>query len=112
MGPEGLRRGRREDEAGEARGPWTLHGPAVLGPYWESIGRAGGGARPALAVSAAYAPDGRLWVVGVDERRRLFVQASTDEGRTWGPRTLPPLGTEQPAAEGSARSRSPRATEL
>jgi hypothetical protein len=69
----------------------------------EAHGRAGGGARPALAVSAAYAPDGRLWVVGVDERRRLFVQASADDGRTWGARTLPPLGTEQPAAEGEQR---------
>ncbi len=71
----------------------------------EGHGRAAGAgtARPALAVSAAFAPDGRLWVTGLDERRRLFVQSSGDEGRSWGPRTLPPLGAEQPAAHGEQR---------
>lgn len=71
----------------------------------EGHGRAAGAgtARPALAVSAAFAPDGRLWVAGLDGQLRLFVQSSGDEGRSWGPRTLPPLGAEQPAADGEQR---------
>jgi hypothetical protein len=66
-------------------------------------GAGAGTARPALAVSAAFAPDGRLWVAGLDARRRLFVQSSGDDGRSWGPRTLPPLGAEQAAADGEQR---------
>jgi hypothetical protein len=66
-------------------------------------GAGAGTARPVLAVSAVFAPDGRLWVAGLDERRRLFVQSSGDEGRSWGPRMLPPLGAEQAAADGEQR---------
>jgi hypothetical protein len=65
--------------------------------------RPGAAARPGLAVSAAFGPDGRLWIVGLDERRRLFLQASADEGRSWGPRTLPPIGDETVAANGEQR---------
>ncbi|MFM1989697.1 MAG: hypothetical protein RJA99_2654 [Pseudomonadota bacterium] len=65
--------------------------------------RSGRAPRPALAVSAVFSPDGRLWVAGLDERRRLFVQSSADDGRSWGPRTLPDLGDEVVAADGEQR---------
>ena len=41
-------------------------------------------APPALAMGAAFAPDGVLWVVGLNPARRLFVQHSADAGLTWG----------------------------
>jgi len=36
----------------------------------------GGKARLQLATGAAYAPDGRLWVVGLDAEQRLFVRST------------------------------------
>jgi hypothetical protein len=63
-----------------------------------------GGKRSAsLAISAAFAPSGELWIVGLDGQRKLFVQASPDEGRSWSaPRALP-IGADTPAADAEAR---------
>ena len=36
-------------------------------------------ARPQLATGAAFAPDGRLWIVGLNENLQLFVQSSSSE---------------------------------
>lgn len=59
--------------------------------------------RPALAIGAAFAPDGRLWVVGLDEQRRLIVRTSADEGRSWtAPRVLD-VGRDAVAADGENR---------
>lgn len=56
-----------------------------------------------LAVGAAYAPDGRLWLVGVDATGRLFVQSSVDGGRQWQAPAYLDTGTDRIAAEGENR---------
>ncbi|WP_280151188.1 exo-alpha-sialidase [Piscinibacter sp. XHJ-5] len=64
-----------------------------------------GGARgaPQLAIGAAFAPSGELWIVGLDAQSRLFVQTSADEGRSWSaPREIP-TGGDTPAAAGESR---------
>jgi hypothetical protein len=38
---------------------------------------------PPLAIGAAFAPDGALWTVGLDAQRRLMLQRSHDQGRSW-----------------------------
>jgi hypothetical protein len=85
----------------------VLAGPPAVVAAHETGAHAGhggrGAPRPALAISAAFAPDGRLWIVGLDERARLFVQSSADLGRTWGPRAFPDIGDERPAADGESR---------
>jgi hypothetical protein len=59
--------------------------------------------RASLAISAAVAPDGRLWVVGLDARRRLFLRHSADDGRHWSPDAYPDIGSDQVAADGESR---------
>ncbi len=60
-------------------------------------------ARPALAVSTATSPDGRLWVVGLDRDGRLFVQTSGDTGDSWtAPRVLD-IGSDKVSADGENR---------
>lgn len=59
--------------------------------------------RVALGSSAAFAPDGRLWLVGLDAQARLFVQTSADDGRQWdAPRPLA-TGDDRIAADGENR---------
>lgn len=59
--------------------------------------------RPQLAVGAAFAPDGTLWVIGLDEHGRLHARTSADEGRSWSaPRALPG-GEDRIAADGENR---------
>lgn len=42
--------------------------------------------RPQLATGAAFAPDGRLWIVGLNESLQLFVQSSSGENLgEWAP---------------------------
>jgi hypothetical protein len=41
------------------------------------------GKRAGLAISAAFAPDGALWIVGLNDRQQLFVQRSEDNGTSW-----------------------------
>lgn len=54
-------------------------------------------------MGAAFAPDGGLWVVGLNPARRLFVQHSPDAGLTWGsPRPLD-IGQDVVSAEGENR---------
>ena len=60
-------------------------------------------APPALAMGAAFAPDGVLWVVGLNPARRLFVQHSADDGLTWGPPRLLDIGQDVVSAEGENR---------
>ncbi len=58
---------------------------------------------PPLAMGAAFAPDGALWVVALDAQQRLFVMTSADEGRSWtAPRTLD-TGADKIAADGENR---------
>ncbi len=58
---------------------------------------------PPLAMGAAFAPSGELWIVALDEQRRMFVQSSADDGRTWAPPRLVDVGSDQVAADGENR---------
>lgn len=59
--------------------------------------------RQALAISAAFAPDGRLWVVGLDDHRRLALWLSGDEGRNWAAPRVLDVGHDVIAADGENR---------
>jgi hypothetical protein len=59
--------------------------------------------RPQLAMSAAFAPNGDLWVVGLDEQRRLTLRVSRDDGRTWGALRVLEIGKDTVAADGENR---------
>jgi hypothetical protein len=64
---------------------------------------AGKAPRPALAVSAAFGPKGDLWVVGLDDKRRLTLWTSSDDGHKWrSPRYLD-MGKDVIAADGENR---------
>lgn len=56
-----------------------------------------------LSIGAAVAPDGALWVVGLNREGRLFTQASNDLGHTWTPSRLLDIGTDRVAADGENR---------
>ena len=60
--------------------------------------------RPQLATGAAIAPDGRLWVVGLNAQAQLFVQ-STPLGGTlqWSPARILDTGKDPIAADGESR---------
>jgi len=58
---------------------------------------------PPLAMGAAIAPSGELWIAGLDAEQRLFVQTSTDEGKTWGPPRTLATGSDKIAADGENR---------
>lgn len=61
----------------------------------------GGG--PGLAIGTTIAPDGTLWVVGVDAPGKLFVQTSSDLGKHWYARRQLPIDHDTPAADGDSR---------
>jgi hypothetical protein len=56
-----------------------------------------------LAMSAAFAPDGSLWIVALNEARQLFVQRSSDEGRSWSAPRIVATGKDIIAADGENR---------
>ena len=58
---------------------------------------------PPLAMGAAFAPSGELWIVGLDDRQRLFVQTSGDEGRGWAAPRVLDSGADKIAADGENR---------
>ena len=58
---------------------------------------------PPLAIGAAFAPSGDLWIVGLNEKQRLFVQTSPDEGRSWAPPRVLDTGADKIAADGESR---------
>ena len=60
-------------------------------------------ARPQLAVSAAFAPNGDLWMVALDQQRRLTLRVSRDDGRTWGAPRVIETGDDTIAADGENR---------
>lgn len=59
--------------------------------------------KPALAVGAAFAPDGALWVVGLDAQARLTLRISRDDGHSWQAPRLLDNGGEAVAADGESR---------
>jgi hypothetical protein len=56
-----------------------------------------------LAMSAVFAPDGNLWIVALNEARQLFVQRSSDEGRSWSRPRVIATGDDVVAADGENR---------
>jgi hypothetical protein len=59
--------------------------------------------RPALASGVAFAPDGRLWLVGLDARGQLAVRASDDDGGSWGPERVLDTGADRIVAASQNR---------
>jgi hypothetical protein len=60
--------------------------------------------RPQLATGAAIAPDGRLWVVGLNTQAQLFVQSTPLDGALqWSEPRILSTGTDPIAADGESR---------
>jgi hypothetical protein len=55
-----------------------------------------------LAIGATVAPDGRLWIVGINSAGRLFLKSSADAGTTWSEPRLLDIGNDTPMANGEA----------
>ena len=60
-------------------------------------------ARSGLSVGTAVAPDGLLWVVGLDRQGGLFVQTAADSGGQWSDPRLLDIGGDKVAADGENR---------
>ena len=85
-------------------------GPSVAQHADHAAQKAGQGAAKAarkppasLSIGAAFAPSGELWVTGLDEQSRLYVQTSADLGRTWGERRVLDSQGDRIAADGENR---------
>ena len=83
---------------------------APLWPYARGIahahedhGNSAKSKRAGLAISAAFAPDGALWIVGLNEQGRLFVQQSAEEGVRWNAPRVLDTAQDAIAAEGENR---------
>lgn len=83
--------------------PLAAGGPAARAQHDGHQKGAGKAARPQLAIGAAFAPNGDLWIVGLDDLRRLTVQVSRDDGRTWGTARVIDIGKDTVAADGENR---------
>ena len=60
--------------------------------------------RPQLATGTAIAPDGRLWVVGLNAQAQLYVQSTPLGGALqWGPVRILDTGKDPMAADGESR---------
>lgn len=82
------------------------HGHGASAPAAGASGSMGGGARkraPPLSIGAAFAPDGQLWVVGLDEQQRLTVRSTADEGKSWTAARVVDTGSDKIAADGENR---------
>lgn len=60
-------------------------------------------ARPALSLGVAAAPSGALWIIGVDNAGRLFLQYTHDEGAHWSAPRVIDTGNDEIAADGESR---------
>jgi len=60
-------------------------------------------AKTSLATSAAFAPDGTLWMIGLNANKQLAVRTSADDGVSWGSERLLDTGTDVVAADGENR---------
>ncbi len=58
---------------------------------------------PSLALGAAFSPSGELWIAGLDEKARLFVQSSADLGGSWSERRVLDTQGDRIAADGENR---------
>jgi hypothetical protein len=87
----------------------TLLSAIALLPGWPYAGaiaqtatHAGHAKRAGLAMTATFAPDGTLWIVGLNDDHRLFVQQTRDLARWSTPRILD-TGGDTIAADGENR---------
>ena len=71
----------------------------------EGHGTAAPRVKAQLAIDAAFAPNGWLWLVGVDAAGQLFTQASADAGNTWEAPRHRDVGQDRIAADGENRPR-------
>jgi len=71
---------------------------------WAQTGHSKGSNRPSLAVGAAFSPDGRLWVAGLNPQGRLFVQHTRFPGAVqWSDPQVLETGNDDIAADGENR---------
>jgi hypothetical protein len=54
-------------------------------------------------MGAAFAPNGALWITALDEQQRLFIQTTSDEGRSWSKPRVIDTGTDTVIADGESR---------
>ena len=89
-----------------------LYGPGTMAheaheehatPVDSHQGKAAPRARAALSIGAAMAPNGELWLVGLNQDGRLFTQSSKDLGHTWHNLRLLDTGSDKVAADGENR---------
>ncbi|MCX7156031.1 MAG: sialidase family protein [Rhodocyclales bacterium] len=59
--------------------------------------------RSALGVGVAIAPNGELWLVGLNPESRLFTQSSKDLGVTWNELRVLDIGGDKVSADGENR---------
>src|SRR4051812_31205498 len=59
--------------------------------------------KSALATSAAFAPDGSLWMIGLNSNKQLVIRTSEDNGSHWGDERSLATGTDVVAADGENR---------
>lgn len=90
----------------------TLLSALALMPCWpgaRAMAQSGGthgshaGKRTGLGMSAAFAPDGALWIVGIDDREQLFVQQSRNDGARWSAPRIIDTAHDAIAADGENR---------
>lgn len=62
-----------------------------------------GAKKAALAITATFAPDGSLWIAGLNADNRLFVQRSTNDGAAWSTPQIIDTGKDVIAADGENR---------
>lgn len=56
-----------------------------------------------LAIGAAFAPDGKLWLASLDAEARLTLRTSADDGASWSAARVLDTGGDRVAADGEAR---------
>jgi hypothetical protein len=60
-------------------------------------------AKSGLAIGAGFAPDGKLWQVGLNQEARLTLKTSADDGKNWTAPRILDTGRDHVAADGEAR---------
>lgn len=89
--------------------PWLLVLGMVIHAGWVAAQHAdharATSARKAvgLSVGAAFSPAGELWIVGLDEQSRMFVQSTPDAGKTWSARRTLDARGDAISADGENR---------
>jgi hypothetical protein len=59
--------------------------------------------KTALATSVAFAPDGALWMIGLNANKQLAIRQSSDDGISWREERVLEIGADVVAADGENR---------